>query len=223
MLWKMTTIGMYNYGQMKSDDLFEHLVLPEGMDREVVINQILITTGELPIAYPDYEFFKDQIRVWSKSKQPIFEKMIWLMNQEFNPLHNYDRMEEYDDIEVNKGTNNIKTNSNIKTVSNIKNKGGSDSTNQVTSYDSEDLKIADKNISNSSANTDSSDNTDSSANTEGSNTNDRTFKHRAHLYGNIGITTSVDMLTQAFEWYQRDIPELIAEEFKCYFCLGIYC
>lgn len=199
MLWKLTTIGMYNYGQMKSDDLFEHLELPEGLDRDIVINQILITTGELPIAYPDYEFFKDQIRVWSKRKHPIFEKMIWLMNQEFNPLYNYDRMEEYDDTESNKSSNKIKTT------------GGADSTNQATSYDSEALKTTDKNISNSSANT------------EGSNSNDRTLKHRAHLYGNIGITTSVDMLAQAFDWYQKDIPELIAEEFKCDFCIGIYC
>ena len=199
MLWKITTIGMYNYGQMKSDDLFEHLVLPEGLDRDIVINQILITSGELPIAYPDYEFFKNQIRVWSKRKLSIFNKMIWLMNQEFNPLYNYDRMEEYDDIESNKGSNKIKTT------------GGADSTNQATSYDSEALKTTDKNISNSSANT------------VGSNSNDRTLKHRAHLYGNIGITTSVDMLSQAFDWYQKDIPELIAEEFKCDFCLGIYC
>ena len=203
MLWKLTVSGMYDYGQFKDDDLFSDMIIPSELDREVVVNQILITCGELPVFYPDYEFFKNQIRVWFKRKKPIFDKMVELMNEEFNPLYNYDRHEEYEDSEINKGSSKSKSSGN----------NSSDSTNSATSYNSETLKNTDKNISTSK----------SDASFEGTNDNDRTLKHKAHLYGNIGVTTSVDMLAQAWDWYNTSIPEIIAEEFKCDFCIGLYC
>ena len=100
MLWKMTLNGLYDYGQLRKDDLFEDMILPDHLDKEVVLNSILIECGELPVTWPDYPFVKNQIRVWFKRKKPIFDKMVELMELEFNPLYNYDRFEEYEDSET---------------------------------------------------------------------------------------------------------------------------
>lgn len=199
MLWKMTLNGLYDYGQLRNDDLFEDMILPDHLDKEVVLNSILIECGELPVMWADYPFLKNQIRVWFKRKKPIFDKMVNLLEEEFNPLHNYDRYEEYEDSETEKGS------------ATSSGSGNATNTNSATSYESEDFKNTDKQTSQSS----------NSANS--SSDNKRDFKHKAHLYGNIGITTSVDMLTQAAEWYSTDIPKIIAEEFKCDFCIGLYC
>ena len=200
MLWKMTLNGLYDYGQLRNDDLFEDMILPDHLDKEVVLNSILIECGELPVMWADYPFLKNQIRVWFKRKKPIFDKMVELMELEFNPLYNYDRFEEYKDSETEKGT------------ASSKGSGNADNTNAATSYDSEAFKNTDKQTSRSSNSAQSS------------SDNKRDFKHEAHLYGNIGVTTSVDMLVQAAdEWYSRDIPQIIAEEFKCDFCIGLYC
>lgn len=199
MLWKMTLNGLYDYGQLRNDDLFEDMILPDHLDKEVVLNSILIECGELPVMWADYPFLKNQIRVWFKRKKPIFDKMVELMEAEFNPLHNYDRYEEYEDSETEKGS------------ATSSGSGNAVNTNAATSYESETFNNTDKQTSQSS----------NSANS--SSDNKRDFKHKAHLFGNIGITTSVDMLTQATEWYSRDIPKIIAEEFKCDFCIGLYC
>ncbi len=199
MLWKMTLNGLYDYGQLRKDDLFEDMILPDHLDKEVVLNSILIECGELPVMWPDYPFLKNQIRIWFKRKKPIFDKMVELMEAEFNPLYNYDRFEEYEDSETEKGS------------ATSSGSGNATNTNAATSYESETFKNTDKQIS------------QSSNSAQSSSDNKRDLKHSAHLFGNIGITTSVDMLLQATEWYSRDIPEIIAEEFKCDFCIGLYC
>lgn len=200
MLWKMTLNGLYDYGQLRNDDLFEDMILPDHLDKEVVLNSILIECGELPVMWADYPFLKNHIRVWFKRKKPIFDKMVELKELEFNPLYNYDRFEEYEDSETE---NNSATSSGS---------GGATNTNAATSYESETFKNTDKQTSESSNSARSSSDTT------------RDFKHSAHLFGNIGVTTSVDMLVQAAdEWYSRDIPQIIAEEFKCDFCIGLYC
>ena len=199
MLWKMTLNGLYDYGQLRKDDLFEDMILPDHLDKEVVLNSILIECGELPVMFPDYPFMKNQIRVWFKRKKPIFDKMVELMEMEFNPLYNYDRFEEYKDSEIEKG------------LATSSGSGNATNTNAATSYDSEAFKNTDKQTS------------QSSNSAKSSSDNKRDFTHSAHLFGNIGITTSVDMLTQAAEWYSKDIPKIIAEEFKCDFCIGLYC
>lgn len=199
MLWKMTLNGLYDYGQLRNDDLFEDMILPDHLDKEVVLNSILIECGELPVMWADYPFLKNQIRVWFKRKKPIFDKMVELMEAEFNPLHNYDRYEEYEDSETEKGS------------ASSSGSGGATNTNAATSYESEAFKNTDQQIS------------QSSNSAQSSSDNKRDLKHKAHLFGNIGITTSVDMLLQASEWYSRDIPKIIAEEFKCDFCIGLYC
>ena len=200
MLWKMTLNGLYDYGQLRNDDLFEDMILPDHLDNEVVLNSILIECGELPVMWPDYPFMKNQIRVWFKRKKPIFDKMVELMEMEFNPLYNYDRFEEYEDSEIEKGS------------ATSSGSGNAANTNSATSYDSESFKNTDKQTS------------QSSNSAKSSSDNKRDFKHNAHLYGNIGVTTSVDMLVQAADkWYSRDISHIIAEEFKCDFCIGLYC
>ena len=210
MLSQLTLTGMNNYGEMINDDLFSDLVLPEVLDKDVVVNAILTTCSSLPVAYPDYSFLKNQIKYWSKRKKPIFDKWVWLLSQEYNPLYNYDRTEEYSDNEV---VNNSASKSD-NTITSFN--SSATNTDKATSYDSNTLRDTSQNIGSGSNNGNT--NTQSS---EDSDTN-RIFTHKARLFGNIGITTSTAMLSESWDWYNKDIPMIIAEEFKCDFCLGIY-
>lgn len=218
MLSQLTLTGMNNYGEMINDDLFSDLVLPEVLDKDVVVNAILTTCSSLPVAYPDYSFLKNQIKYWSKRKKPIFDKWVWLLSQEYNPLYNYDRTEEYSDNEVvnNSGSKSDKT----TTSFNSSNVSNNTVTNQATSYESDTFKNTSQNIGSDSITGSNSGNTNTSS-SENSDTN-RILTHKARLFGNIGITTSTQMLSESWDWYNKDIPMIIAEEFKCDFCLGIY-
>ena len=218
MLSQLTLTGMNNYGEMINDDLFSDLVLPEVLDKDVVVNAILTTCSSLPVVYPDYSFLKNQIKYWSKRKKPIFDKWVWLLSQEYNPLYNYDRTEEFSDSEVvaNSGTKS----DNTSTSFNSSNVSNNTVTNKATSYESDTFKDTSQNIGSDSITGSNSGSTNTSSR-ENSDTN-RILTHKARLFGNIGITTSTQMLSESWDWYNKDIPMIIAEEFKCDFCLGIY-
>ena len=78
-------------------------------------------------------------------------------------------------------------------------------TRKVTGYDSDTLRTNDQNSDESEA------------------MGNRELEHKAHLYGNIGVTTSQQMLEAEMDISRRfNIYELIAEEFCNEFCVMVY-
>ena len=45
---KITLIGMTDYMEGMSDDLFKYLALPAGVDRETLIGSIIMKGGDVP-------------------------------------------------------------------------------------------------------------------------------------------------------------------------------
>ena len=58
--------------------------------------------------------------------------------------------------------------------------------------------------------------------TEGKSETKRGNKHNAHLYGNIGVTTSAQMLDGELEIRKQDLISIIVQEFKENFCIMVY-
>ena len=62
----------------------------------------------------------------------------------------------------------------------------------------------------------------------GTNSNTRTldledeYTHNAHVYGNIGVTTSQQMIMQELELNKMNIYTIIIDDFKKKFCLSVY-
>ena len=50
-----------------------------------------------------------------------------------------------------------------------------------------------------------------------------TVGHDAHLYGNIGVTTTTQMLSEVWEFAKHNIWMDIVDDFKNRFCLLVYC
>lgn len=59
-------------------------------------------------------------------------------------------------------------------------------------------------------------------NTSGSSNTKRGNKHMAHLYGNIGVTTSAQMLEGELEIRKQDLISIIVREFKENLCIMVY-
>jgi hypothetical protein len=94
-------MGLYDY----DNTLFVNLDLPASLDRETTINNILLRCGECPLIYSNVSMNKIAIGVWSKKWKPSIERMIVALDEEYNPLHNFDRYEKYDDERHNTDTN----------------------------------------------------------------------------------------------------------------------
>lgn len=58
--------------------------------------------------------------------------------------------------------------------------------------------------------------------TTGKDTRSESYKHTAYMYGNIGVTTTQQMIEAEREVVQFSVIEFIADDFKNEFCLSVY-
>jgi len=175
---KMTLIGMSNFDAT----LFDDMVMPSGVDKQLVIDSMLLKGGEFEVLYSSVPFMKMAIKTVSMRWNRTFKKWYDALQLEYNPIDNYDRYEEYTDEKS--GTAKINGN----TVDSSTASGNINNVNTTSAYDASDYQPHDKSESGSS-NTSNSNTT-----TNSTNQNDELIKHTGHLRGNIGVTTSQQML-----------------------------
>ena len=91
---KLTLFGMYEYGKESGEyDIFDSITLPAGMDKDLLINNILIRGGEFEVLYAQPLFFKFCVDVWIAKWTPTIERWWRALNLEYDPLENYDNNE----------------------------------------------------------------------------------------------------------------------------------
>ena len=59
---KLSVLGIYNY----DSQIFDRLELPEGVDKETVVNSILLECADLELLYPVPVVLQTAIGLWSK-------------------------------------------------------------------------------------------------------------------------------------------------------------
>lgn len=223
---KLTLIGLYNY----DNSLFQSLTFPEGIDKDIAVNEILLKSGEFEILYPNLDFLKLQITAWGVRHSRTFEKWVAVQDEEYNPLHNYDRHEEYTDREnvskTDNNTNQIYDNSSVSSNHDVTNTNMGDVQTDVSAYDSSTFQPKEKSTNNLTNRDAGSNSTTSSGNsTQTVNGNEQTTRglsHSAHLYGNIGIVSSQEMYEREIKVQRWNIYEAIADIFVDEFCIPIY-
>ena len=256
-------IGMNNYlYQTQSKTLFDLLTLPEGIDKDTVVENILLEGGEFECLYSDPEFLRDAINMWGRKHYYTFEKWITAMNIEYNPLENYDRIEDWTDTS-NKGVNssarrdsgNTRTfnNQDQRTLNtsdaetlNTQNQRTLNTTDTaettVSAYDSSSYQPSEK-ITTSDTGTDTMNNTGTNTTnhtgtdtmnytgtikdeygegTSGLTTENGKQIHGGRIHGNIGVTTSQQMLQQEYDIARFNIVEQITDLFLLEFCIMVY-
>lgn len=172
--------------------LFDPLTLPDGMDKDTLIQLIITEGAELETAYPHPEVFKTVLSAWSKANQIPWERMWNAENVDYNPLHNYDRVEEFTDTST--GTNTA-----TSTATNTDKRAGFDA---PSVFENHSQQTGDGSSSNT---------------INASNTRSGTVK------GNIGVTTSQQMLESEIN-LRRNFTTyaVITGQFLERFCLGVY-
>ena len=194
----LSFIGLYNW----DSSLFDLMEIPTRedypIDKNVLIDLLLMETAELEVIYPDFDFMKQALGRYSVSRKNSWERMLEALSEKYNPLHNFDRNEEYTDNET--GNN---TSSNTNTVTGT-------TTEQTTGFDSETF--VDRGKQDISGNTSSTGNSNAT----------RQFTHTARLFGNIGVTKSQEMLKDELEVRTTDFYKIVVEEIKNRFCLLVY-
>lgn len=221
----LTVEGLYNY----DNTLFDGFNVPEGLVKQIAIDAILMRTRELEILYPDFTYMKNRITIWSNKYQINWKKLYDTTVLEYNPIENYDRVEDWTDTDNETTTsardNTRNTNNTVKSTSTNEIMNSVNITDQNTAFNaglSDHAKqITDGNTTENGSIT----NTETGKDTENENVNGgRTGRHtrigRAH--GNIGVTTSQQMIQSERDLVVFNLYDVIAESFIENFCLMIY-
>ena len=100
---KWTLMGMYNY----DNTIFNEMVLPTGIDADLFKQSLLIEKGEFEVLFPNPDFMKNAIKIWSSKWFRTFSEWLKGTQAEWNPIYNYDRYEEgWDDNKKNYSSTN---------------------------------------------------------------------------------------------------------------------
>ena len=175
---KLTVVGLYNYNQ----ELFDRMSLPDGINKDYLVQNILERAGDMPLLYPNYDFMESMIGVWAHNEQDIWARLHATTTLEYNPIENYNRHEDI--------------------TRDVSGTGESTGISAQTAFNSDSFKDTGKST--------------------GSSSNSGNEKVNAHMYGNIGVTTSQEMIEQEREVAKFCIYDYITQSFIDRFCIEIY-
>ena len=220
----MSVLGLYQW----DNTLFSLLTLPEGLDRDTLVDFILAECSDLEILYPNPEVLKGLIGVWSATEQYTWGKLYATLQLQYNPIDNYDRTETRTLASQAAGNS---TDGGTDTVTSADT--GSDSTtgsstnlNQVKAFDTAANTFTDKEkdtVNNSGSTTYGKTNTNT---TRYGHTNNNTYAKNdtesIRARGNIGTVTTQSMIEEERRIAEFNIFQVILEEFKQRFCVLVY-
>lgn len=245
----LSLMGMYEFDNTILD-FFHYPDKWETVDKDVFVNKLLLDTAELEILYPDADIFKTAIKYWSAAEVQNWNKLYDTTVLKYNPIWNKDgtvteiekhvKNNNYTDVTDGKIADHSSTigNQNTETSGN-ENTSTTNNTNEkdyVFGFNSESAAQSGETVTDDTGNTNTgrSENTqsNSSANTDATTTNNTNFKHdekenidREYTrteQGNIGITTTQQMINEEREVDKFNLMDYIIDRFKQRFCLLVY-
>ena len=190
----MTLIGIYN----TDPEFFDDITLPEGINKDTFVNNLLFKSGEFELLYPDPVFMKSLFPTWSDKWNRTFSEWLRGTQSVWNPIENYDRYEESADGGTSSGTDSTTASS-----------SGHDE-GKVSAYDSSSYQPSTYDENSSS--------TGSSSNTSGKFDN----THTSHIHGNIGVTQASTMLQEFYRISEWNLYDHMADVFISEFLIPVY-
>lgn len=238
----LSILGLYQ----REPTLFDELELPAGMKKDVLIDNILYEAASLEAYYPDPNFMKFMIGRWSFMNQNVWQKLYDTTVLEYNPIYNYDRTEEWTENEkmldgrtaasTETETRNLKTgetsrtdsNGDVTTTGTMKTELNVSGYNEVTFTPSEEtIETPDTMTSNNVIVDGARDVTDTGTVSIDKKDTESLDRKRDNLrsgraFGNIGVTTTQQMIQQERETVTFNMYKVITDSFVDRFCLMVY-
>ncbi len=85
----ISPLGLYNW----DNTVFDLMQIPEALDKDTLVDNLLAETAELEVLYPNPIVFKNLIGVWSAKQIDIWNRLYDTTQYEYNPIENYNRYE----------------------------------------------------------------------------------------------------------------------------------
>lgn len=222
----LSVLGLYEY----DNSIFDLMVMPEGADKTVAVETICSECAELEVLYSNPILLRKLIGNWSRSHQYKWSRLWRTLSLEYNPIENYSMVETEHHEGSSSGTENSGA-SRTETVAG-KNGGtrkttGSDVTTvEVAAYNADTMQGANKTTEvyeqlvtddYSSSETRGVDESGEKTNS-GKEQGERTLTRS----GNIGVTTSQQMIESERLVADFDFYQVVVDDFKSVFCVEVF-
>ena len=203
----LSFLALYDY----DDTLFDGLIFPAEVDRDILIENFLAETAELEVIYPDPYFMKRALTIYGRRQAAVWASLAETFELSYNPIWNVDgKVTEKETRDLKHTDDSDRTEKGSSTSSGTEE--GKRAGYNSSSYGNDEL-----NISNGQGTA----NLNAKENRAGTDTG--TVTHETVRTGNIGVTTTQQMLREELEIRpQLNIYSYIIEDLKSRFCLLIY-
>lgn len=186
------------YKNINNKDIFDGIRLPDGIDRDTLVNRIFIRCEEFSVMHSNINYMHWQILNFFEVHYDTFDRWSKVMQMEYNPIENYDMMEDYSGSGNNQGSNSST---------------GTDSNTDTTTkaaFNSSSYEPYEKLTGSGSSSM------------SGTNSGSYVDQHNLRRHGNIGVTTSQQMLESEIEIAKLNLYTYIADLFCDEFCIQVY-
>ena len=85
----LSPLGLYQWDQT----IFDLMSIPEALNKNDLIDNLLAETAELEVLYPNPVVFKNLVAVWSRKELDVWNRLYATTQYEYNPIENYNRYE----------------------------------------------------------------------------------------------------------------------------------
>ena len=238
----MNLWSIEHYMSASGNSIFDDLILPTGIDRDTLIDTILIKSEPYESLYHDGDYIKYFVGVWGRKWYRTFEKWVNALSLDYNPLHNYDRTEQWTESgnksESENSQNTSTSSGNTSTNSTVNDTYGNDvtesttTTNKVSAYNASTFQNDTQSQVDKTTNQDTTDltSTNMSSNSTDSLVNSGkvdkatsdTNTRFGRAYGNIGTLTTQQMLMSELELQEWNLYEHIADIFLNEFVIPVF-
>ena len=224
----LSPMGLYNW----DNTIFDLMQIPEELDKDVLVKNILAKTAELEVLYPNPVVFKNLVAVWSQKNLDVWNRLYATTQYEYNPIENYNRYETGSDSGSGSTTHSGRD---TRTID--RDLGGSDSSsgngkdehyiagfNPTPSGQDDGLLKQTRDEGQSTSTTRygrTEDVTDTLAHGEEIATSNE-GEHELHAHGNIGVTTTQKLIKEQRQIDLFNVYDIIIEDFKMHFCILVY-
>lgn len=200
----LSVMGLYNY----DESIFDDMALPstDHLNKDTLIQNILVECSELEILYTDPTVFKMIVKYWSEARVHVWQKLADTMDYEYNPIWNKD-VKDTEYIKRTKDESTTYADQASSTTSGT-------NTNKGVAYNTNELENREQDQTSGSMS--SSDN--STTRDAGYNDENREYISQ----GNQGVTSTQQLIKEEREVSLFSLYDIIISEFKTRFCLLVY-
>lgn len=230
---KLTLLGMYNFFEFNHDSLFKNMTVPSFVDKDTLIDNILLHGGEFEVLYSDGYFLQNAIGAWSRKYQRTFEKWSSALSLQYKINEN----SRLSDVlsQTGSGTDNVThTKSDHMTGSNDRTFSSTDhtetdatNTDQVSAFDSTDFNNKSRNVADGSTTGSSggTDNVSSDVTNTGTGSDNKVVSNKMdseRTTSGISGKSNQELISEELELAKWNIYQNIEDLFITEFCIMVY-